>query len=103
MVFYFSMENRVADYRYDFGDDWQHKVELEKILPRNKGVRYPLCLAGRRACPPEDCGGIWGYAEICQGESEFQEAYVDYDPEHFDPQGVYFSDPDRRRRFALRG
>jgi hypothetical protein len=63
---YFSMENRTADYVYDFGDNWEHKIQLEKILPREKGVNYPICIKGKRACPPEDCGGIWGYAELLE-------------------------------------
>lgn len=49
-------------YEYDFGDSWTHEVVLEKILPPDPGVRYPRCLTGKRACPPEDVGGIWGYA-----------------------------------------
>ena len=49
-------------YEYDFGDSWDHELLVEKVLPRDEGKRYPLCLAGKRACPPEDCGGIWGYA-----------------------------------------
>lgn len=48
-------------YEYDFGDSWEHEVVAEKILPREAGVKYPLCLKGERACPPEDVGGIWGY------------------------------------------
>lgn len=52
------------EYEYDFGDNWQHLVTLEKILSAAPDVKYPLCLAGKRACPPEDCGGIWGYADL---------------------------------------
>jgi Plasmid pRiA4b ORF-3-like protein len=48
-------------YASDFGDRWEHELLVEKILPREEGKRYPLCLTGKRACPPEDCGGIWGY------------------------------------------
>ncbi len=55
---YFSTEKRDADYIYDFGDHWEHKVVLEKILPREKNVKYPRCIGGKRACPPEDCGGV---------------------------------------------
>lgn len=47
-------------YDYDFADSWEHLVTMEKIVPAAPAVKYPLCLAGKRACPPEDCGGIWG-------------------------------------------
>jgi hypothetical protein len=51
-------------YEYDFGDSWEHEILVEKILPPAPGVGPPVCLAGKRACPPEDCGGVWGYAEM---------------------------------------
>ncbi len=51
-------------YTYDFGDEWEHHILVEKILPTNPNSIYPLCLAGKRACPPEDCGGDWGYLHI---------------------------------------
>src|SRR5262249_32429979 len=50
--------------QYDFGDDWQHEVLVEKILPPEPDATYPVCLKGRRACPPEDSGGPWGYANL---------------------------------------
>lgn len=53
-------------YIYDFGDDWRHEVLIEKTLPPGGGVRYPVCLKGENACPPEDCGGIWGYDDVLQ-------------------------------------
>src|SRR5712691_11251750 len=53
-------------YTYDFGDDWEHTVAIEKTQPATDGEAYPLCVAGKRACPPEDCGGIWGYEEFLQ-------------------------------------
>ena len=63
-------------YEYDFGDGWDHEVLIEKILPLEDRKAYPICLMGKRACPPEDCGGIWGYRE-------FLEAVQDPDhPEH---------------------
>ena len=51
-------------YEYDFGDGWEHKILLEKILPFDTDHKLPRCIKGKRACPPEDCGGIWGYAEL---------------------------------------
>ncbi len=65
-------------YEYDFGDSWTHNILLEKILPPEPDVHYPRCLAGKRTCPPEDVGGVWGYAE-------FLETIRDADhPEHDD-------------------
>ncbi len=51
-------------YTYDFGDDWEHTITIEKTLPAAQGTTYPACIAGKRACPPEDCGGPWGYQEL---------------------------------------
>ena len=51
-------------YEYDFGDSWEHEVVLEKILPSETGTTYPVCVEGKRACPPEDCGGVWGYPDF---------------------------------------
>jgi Plasmid pRiA4b ORF-3-like protein len=51
-------------YIYDFGDDWIHDVVLERILPADPEQQYPVCLVGKRNCPPEDVGGIWGYADF---------------------------------------
>lgn len=51
-------------YIYDFGDDWQHDIAVEKVLERGPGIDYPRCTGGRRAAPPEDCGGVWGYQDL---------------------------------------
>jgi hypothetical protein len=51
-------------YVYDFGDHWRHDVVVEKVLTAEPGSRYPICLTGKGRCPPEDCGGVWGYAEL---------------------------------------
>jgi hypothetical protein len=65
-------------YEYDFGDGWIHDILLEKILPPEPDPHYPRCVGGKRACPPEDVGGVWGYAE-------FLEAILDSDhPRHED-------------------
>lgn len=71
-----SRPNQKFVYQYDFGDDWTHLITLEQILPLEDGTIYPLCLAGKRACPPEDCGGILSYPS-------FLEAITDSEhPEH---------------------
>jgi Plasmid pRiA4b ORF-3-like protein len=49
-------------YTYDFGDWWEHELSVETIFPAEPDVRYPICLEGERACPPEDVGGAYGYA-----------------------------------------
>ena len=80
-------------YEYDFGDGWGHTILVEKILPYEDGQAYPLCLTGRRACPPEDCGGPWGYAEFLEALSDpAHESHAsllewlgsDFDPAAFD-------------------
>lgn len=107
---YFSKENAAAEYEYDFGDSWLHDVVLEDIVPGETGKRYPQCVAGERACPPEDCGGVWGF-------TEFLEAVLDpTHPEHenmiawrggsfhaeaFDPNKVRFDNPKKRWKIAF--
>nr|CAA6806521.1 MAG: plasmid pRiA4b ORF-3 family protein [uncultured Thiotrichaceae bacterium] len=51
-------------YEYDFGDGWLHKIVLEKIMPVDAKLSLPQCIKGKRACPPEDVGGVWGYEEM---------------------------------------
>ena len=107
---YFSLDNSKADYVYDFGDGWEHSIKLEKILPRETGVAYPRCIGGKRACPPEDCGGIGGYAEFLEAigdpANELHEDMLDwvggsFDPDDFDPNDVEFEDPDSRFKLAF--
>lgn len=80
-------------YEYDFGDSWAHDILVERVLPPENGVAYPLCVAGKGACPPEDVGGVWGYAEFLEAREdpeherheEFREwAGGDFDPKAFD-------------------
>lgn len=108
---YFSEENHKALYFYDyFNDNWEHLVILEKIVPRQTGVRYPICLGGERACPPEGCGGIHGYRELLEAianprHSKYQEK-VDwigqtFEPRDFKAEQVSFDDPHRRLKTAL--
>lgn len=51
-------------YEYDFGDGWDHEILVEKILDEEPGKHYPVCLDGKRACPPEDVGGLGGYGHF---------------------------------------
>jgi hypothetical protein len=90
----FKLSEVVADvvksflYTYDFGDDWQHKVVVEDISAREKEVKYPLCIAGERACPPEDVGGIYGYDDFLEAISDPKhENHADYKAwaKKFDP------------------
>lgn len=77
-------------YEYDFGDDWVHEVKVEKILAFHAGMKTPHCVAGKYACPPEDCGGIWGYADMLQQlggpPSEERAELIEWLGEEFDPQ-----------------
>ncbi len=107
---YFSPENSRADYEYDFGDDWMHEVALEATAPREGTGQYPRCLDGRRACPPEDCGGPRGYADLLRvlrdptdDEHERMLTWVggSFDPARFDPKKVKFEDPRKRWRVAF--
>ena len=59
-------EKQKFGYLYDFGDSWEHELEVEKILPISEGVKYPKCMAGERACPPEDCGAFPGYEQLLE-------------------------------------
>ncbi len=74
---------------YDFGDGWEHDVLVEAILDRDPKLRYPHCVGGRRACPPEDCGGPYVYVEFLAalgdpGHRDHQEL-SEWAPPGFDP------------------
>lgn len=83
-------------YEYDFGDSWDHDILVERCLTAEEGTRYPLCLEGERACPPEDVGGRYGYQEYVAAMSdpdherhvEFKQWRGRYDPEKFDAKSV---------------
>lgn len=75
-------------YTYDFGDDWRHKVTIEKRVTIEPGTTVPACTGGRRACPPEDCGGPWGYQDLVAalaGDTSATDARLDYVGPNFDP------------------
>lgn len=55
-----------AMYTYDFGDNWEHEIVVEKVLPPDPGVAYPSCVGGKLQGPPDDCGGIPGYSNLLE-------------------------------------
>lgn len=61
---HFTEEKQKMMYTYDFGDSWEHTVLLEKIGEEN--LLAPICIKGKGACPPEDCGGLWGYYDLVE-------------------------------------
>lgn len=64
----FSKAGSKILYEYDFGDGWEHEILLEEISSE-PSTNTPVCLDGQRACPPEDCGGIYGYADLLEALS----------------------------------
>jgi hypothetical protein len=60
-------KNERFSYEYDMGDYWQHDLRLEAVLPLEPRTRYPVCTAGAGDCPPEDCGGPWGWIPGVEG------------------------------------
>jgi hypothetical protein len=117
---YFSRPGVVALYEYDFGDGWEHDVLFEDVLTSEPKQKYPRCIAGERACPPEDCGGLPGYehlvdvlrqpkhpehAESVDWLKGHAKNYYPFDPDNFNEHAVRFSDPKKRwaKAFAIRG
>lgn len=86
-----------ARYTYDFGDNWEHAIVVEKVLQPEPGIAYPICLGGKLHCPPEDCGGIPGYYDLLaaisdpahkEHEDMLDWLGGDYDPEVFSVEDV---------------
>lgn len=105
-----------AAYDYDFGDGWYHEILLEGVLLKESSVKYPVCIAGECACPPEDCGGIPGYERLLDvlanpQSDEYKETtdwlkghaknYFPYKPNHFSPADVKFFNPAKRWKIAF--
>jgi hypothetical protein len=93
--------NDKISYTYDFGDNWDHDILIEKVLDRDQKTTYPRCTGGRRAAPPEDCGGVWGYADLMEilsdpANPEHRDRLewlglddaTDFTPERFDAEAV---------------
>lgn len=77
-------------YEYDFGDSWEHEVVVEKIITPEPSEKYPQCIKGKRACPPEDVGGVWGYETFLEalqdaGHEEY-DSYLEWVGGEFDPE-----------------
>ena len=96
-------------YRYDFGDDWEHTLEFEEVVLMDGGA-YPRCVAGAGACPPEDVGGMHGYAEFLQVirdprhpeyDAMLQWAGGAFDPNAFNPESIRFDNPQKRWKTAF--
>lgn len=98
-------EGMVFIYEYDFGDGWRHTIKVEKILFADEALKHPVCITGKRACPPEDCGGPWGYIELLETlkdpESDGYDEMLDWVGEDFDSEYLdckeineMLSDPD---------
>lgn len=92
-----TTEKEKIIYEYDFGDGWEHDIILEKILPDDKTQSYPICIAGKMNCPPEDCGGVWGYSDLLEilkhpDHDEYEE-YLEwlgdeFEPDYFDKDAI---------------
>lgn len=107
---YFTEAGDGCEYEYDFGDGWEHEIVLEKIIEKEKTKTLPRCLDGKRACPPEDCGGPPGYDDLLNvfsgPKNERYQEMVDwlggvYDPEKFNVFEIKFEDPQERFRKAF--
>lgn len=87
---------------YDFGDGWKHDVVVEAIEARRTDVVYPVCIAGKRACPPEDCGGPWGYGDLLAALNdpahEEHELLTEWAPPGFDADAFDIEEATRTMR-----
>lgn len=112
----FHEKCREAAYCYDFGDCWEHTIELEDILLKDQMAGYPRCTAGEMACPPDDCGGAAGYERLLSAirnprDSEHKHMVNwlrgmkgdNFKPDVFDPAAVHFDNPDIRWKVAYEG
>ena len=90
------------EYQYDFGDSWYHRITLQKILPRDPAARLPVCISGKRCCPPEDCGGIWRFYEtlaiLADPDHEEHEEMAEWMDPGFDPEAFSVEDVNKTLR-----
>lgn len=104
-----SVLNKVgakALYTNDFGDDWQHEIAIEKVLPLEPGKAYPVCIDGKRNGPPEDCGGVWGLSDllevIADPKHERHGETVEWLGDKYDPEAFSIEDVNRRLAYLQR-
>ncbi|MGH3414330.1 MAG: plasmid pRiA4b ORF-3 family protein [Marmoricola sp.] len=94
-------------YEYDFGDGWSHTIRLEVVTPYDESTPRAICVAGRRACPPEDCGGIGGYADVLAAianpgdPDEWMQQLRDWMPDGFDPEAFSVAETDELVQLTL--
>jgi hypothetical protein len=100
-------EGQQFSYVYDFGDSWEHRLVVEKILSGQERLRYPICLKGKRAGPPEDVGGVWGYENFLKAiqdpEHDEHEDYLNWIGEEFDPENFDLNAVNDQLRHMGRG
>lgn len=100
------IEKSKCIFEYDFGDGWVHELVVEKILEPEPKVKYPRCTAGKMACPPEDCGGVWGYMNLIEilkdPEHDEHDSFVEWlgleSGEDFDPKEFSLEEVNARLR-----
>jgi hypothetical protein len=104
---FFKKTRDRALYTYDFGDGWQHDVILERVVPREPGKTYPVCLDGGLSGPPEDCGGTPGYYQCIKAIRNNDNAdglltwLGSWRPDLFNPSGVKFENPRSRLKVGM--
>jgi Plasmid pRiA4b ORF-3-like protein len=113
---YFREPGDEANYEYDFGDSWNHRVVLERVSVNKEETKLPHCMDGKGACPPEDCGGVHGYYYLLKviedpGNEEYDNTvywlsnhvknYHPFKPEYFKPSDIKFWDPQKRWKIAF--
>lgn len=107
---YFKELGVEAKYLYDYGDSWTHTVKLEGYIFKEKEMKYPVCIGGERACPPEDCGGVHGYYNVVKtlsdpANEDFEDMKVwvgkDWNPDWFYKDLIRFDDPYKRWKKAF--
>lgn len=84
-------EGQKFEYLYDFGDNWEHSIVIEKIMEKDLSIKYPICIAGERVCPPEDCGSVFGYYELMKirknkNHPDYEDMIVEWLGEDYDPE-----------------